>query len=215
MLLDGDLRIRLHMEWTPPAVNDATQMRLKVVAALEVTNLAYRIEPIVDKTGPCADRGLTLLSTNLDVLGIPLNLTVSTRACSKMSGVCEGVVNGWVQATCGLAPEEEGDVPVPYVDFDRSLQLSSARVDGTADLELLSLRVGAKVGRLGASLLDASVQAACPFITATTGEDGAVAVELGAKADLAVNCSAALKLLGMKDQRKQLLFVERLTTGPQ
>ncbi len=211
VFLDGDVRLHLHLEWAPPELRDASTLRLISTATMEITNLSFLVRPVLVEPGPCGDEAIELLSFGIDVYGIPVKVALSTRLCGAMTGTCEGAITGWVQARCGLEPEEDGGVPLPLVDFDRSFELAEgARADGDAELDILHLEASAAVARMGASLVDAKFEASCPFIGARTHPEGGGEIEFGAKAGVTVNCSAMLKLLGMTDQRREASYTERL-----
>lgn len=213
LFLDGDVRIGMALDWAPPALQDASEMRLLATTTVEVVNLAYRVEPILEEqAGPCKDEGIPLLKFAVDAWGIPINVSLSTRLCGGMRGLNMGTVSGWVQSTCGVRTPEGGTVPVPVCDFERSFTLSSeARAEGDSDLDLLCLQAKAAVARMGASLFDATVSASCPYVGARMDPEGTGGeIDFGARASITVNCSAMLKLLGMQDQKREVLYVERL-----
>lgn len=211
LFLDGDVRIGLSLDWAPPALNDASAMRLLATTTVEVVNLAYRVAPVLEQAGPCKDQGITLMSFGLDAFGLPVKLSLGSRLCGGMSGVNEGAVTGWVRSTCGIAAQDGSVVPVPQAEFVRQFTLSGdARAEGDSSLDLLFLRASAAVERLGAKLLDASVEASCPYIGAQATEGGGGELRVGARARVTVNCSPVLEMLGMEDLERESLYVQRI-----
>lgn len=212
LFLDGDVRIGLALDWAPPALNDASEMRLLATTTVEVVNLAYRVEPVLEQAGPCTDEGVPLLKFEVDAWGIPVKIALLSRLCGGMEGANEGTISGWVQSTCGVATPEGGSVPLPVCEFERSFTLQGeAKAHGDSELDLLCLRASAAVARMGASLFDASVEASCPYVGATMDPEGAGGeITFGARASVSVNCSAMLKMLGMQDQKREVLYVERV-----
>jgi len=209
VLLDGDVRLSVYLDWTPPAAVDAKGMRLVVWTTIEVRNLSFRIEPTLNESGPCADGTVPLITLPLNVFDIPVEIVLSTKLCGGMRGVCQGSVSGYVQAHCGLAPDEEGGLPQPVADFKHELNVTAdTGAAGDTELHLLNLKVTANVAALGAKLVDASAEASCPYIAARVTEDGSE-LDFGAKASVVIDCAPVLEMLGVKDQIREASLLER------
>jgi hypothetical protein len=209
VLLDGDVRLSVYLDWAPPTAVDAKDMRLVVWMTLEVRNLAFRVEPTLNESGPCADGTVPLITLPLNVFDVPVEIVLSTKLCGGMRGVCQGSVSGYVQAHCGVAPSEEGGLPQPVADFRHELNLGAdTGAAGDTELHLLNLKVTANVAALGAKLIDASAEASCPYIAARVTEDGSE-LDFGAKASVVIDCAPVLEMLGVKDQIREASLVER------
>lgn len=209
VLLDGDVRLSVYLDWAPPAARDASGMRLVVWTTFEVRNLTFRVEPTLNESGPCADSTIPLVKLPLNLFDVPVEIVLSTKLCGAMRSTCQGSVSGYVQAHCGLAPTEEGGPPQPVADFTHDLSVTADTGSaGDTELHLLNLRVTANVAALGVKLLDASAEASCPYIAARVTEDGSE-LDFGAKARVAIDCAPVLEMLGVKDRIREASLVER------
>lgn len=208
LLIDGDVRLSLYVDWTRPPATNLSALRLMATATIEVVNLHCRIQPTLLRAGPCGDYEIPLFRFAADAYGIPLKLALTTRLRGGVDGTFEGTLNGFIQADCGLETPPEGTLPEPSVSFVHWLEIAEgASVDGRVELDLLRLVAGARVPGLTGDLLNASAEASCPFVAARVADEGPE-LEYGAKATFIMDCAPVLEMLGLRDQRRETLLVE-------